>query len=146
MDEPTKDTINFGDYAVIDGVEYEFAKLPGVTWTVKPVTSEDELKRSRFMMHNRILETEGTRYEMPPTAVEIRNYEVALLCGGTNLKRNNGKPALSDKAGLKEIQTLVGSMPPEMVNEIWVKIGQVYPKWGPSDPNDWQEKAETETN
>ena len=35
----------------------------------------------------------------------------------------------------------VGQMPPEMVNELWVKVGQLYPKWGPSDPNDWTEET-----
>jgi len=150
MDKKEKDEqidgLNFGDYAIVDGHEYRFEKMPDVTWTIRPVTSEHELKRSRFMMHNRIMEdANGTRYEMPPTAVEIRNYEVALLFGGTDLKKKNGELAIKDNAQLRDVEKLVAQMPPAMVNELWVKIGEIYPKWGPSVPNDWKEEMETET-
>jgi len=142
MDETVeKNGFDFGDYAIIDGIEYEFEKLPGATWTIAPVTSAHELKRSRYMMHNRILETEGTRYEMPPTAMEVRNYEVALLFGGTTLKKKNGEPAIGANPEFREIQDLIGKMPPAMINELWVKIGEMYPQWGPSDPNEWKEKT-----
>jgi hypothetical protein len=135
-----KDGFDFGDYAIADGVEHHFEKLPGKSWIIKPVTSKAEINRSRFMLHNRVVETvDGTRYEMPPTAVEVRNREVALLFGGTNLTTKSGKPVIQDDPPIQEVEALLEKMPPEMVNEIWVKIGQVYPKWGPADPKEWME-------
>lgn len=144
MAKVTKDEnieFDFGDYAIVDDHEYHFKLMPEVIWRIKPVTSGAELKRSRFMTHNRIAETyDGTRYEMPPTAVEIRNREVALLFGGTNLKNKDGKDAISANASIEDVEKLLSNMPPIMVSEIWVRIGELYPKWGPSDPNDWLEE------
>lgn len=131
---------DFGQYAIVDDHEYHFLKSPEVYWKIKPVTSGHELQRSRFMMHNRIAETsDGTRYEMPPTAVEVRNREVAILFNGTNLKTKAGEPVIKDNASTSEVEALLSKMPPEMVNEIWVRIGELYPKWGPTDPKDWME-------
>jgi hypothetical protein len=140
-DQP--DGLDFGEYAILDGFEYHFEKLPDKTWTILPVTSRAEINRARFMMHNRVMETvDGTRYEMPPTAVEVRNREVALLFGGTNLTTQSGKPAIQADAKLQEVEALLEKMPPEMINEIWVKIAELYPKWGPASPNDWTAKTD----
>jgi len=148
VDTPVEqDGFDFGAYAIADGVEYHFDKLPEKMWIIAPVTSKAEINRSRFMLHNRVVETiDGTRYEMPPTAVEVRNREVALLFGGTNLTTKSGKPAIKDNPSTQEVEALLEKMPPEMVNEIWVAINKSYPKWGPADPNEWtEEKSETTT-
>ncbi len=138
--------IDFGQYAIIDSHTYHFEKLPDVYWKIKPVTSADELARAKFLMYNRAFETiEGTRYEMPPTAVEIRNREVALLFGGTNLKTRAGKAVLADDASMAEVEKVLGVMPPDMVNEVWVEIARLYPKWGPRDPKEWGAKTETKS-
>ena len=31
-------------------------------------------------------------------------------------------------------------IPSPMVAEIWIEIGELYPKWGPADPNAWMEE------
>lgn len=148
-DKPTntpEDGFDFGAYAIVDDYEYHFKKMPEATWLIKPVTSGHELQRSRFMMHNRIVEdASGTRYELPPTAVEIRNREVALLSGGTNLKTRAGKPVLREGASVSEVEAVLAKMPPEMVNELWCEVGRLYPKWGPTDPNIWTEETAAES-
>lgn len=137
MEDPGE--LNFGEYAIIGPHEYQFKKMPGATWTIKPVTSGAEVARSKFLMYNRIAETlDGVRYEQPPTALEIAHREIALLYGGTTLALNNGKPALRENPSTTEIEALLAKMPPEMVQEIWVEIGRLYPKWGPVDPKEWE--------
>lgn len=131
--------INFGDYAILDAYEYHFEKAPDLYWKINPVTSGNELARAKFLMHNRVFEdVNGNRYEQPPTALEIAHREIALLYGGTNIATRDGKPILGEKANLNEVERTIGKFPPEMVAEIWIKIGELYPKWGPADPNDWK--------
>ena len=137
VEEPGE--LSFGDYAIIGPHEYQFKKMPDVTWTIKPVTSGAEVARSKFLMYNRIAETiDGVRYEQPPTALEIAHREIALLYGGTTLKLSNGKPAIRENPSTVEIEGLLAKMPPEMVQEIWIEIGRLYPKWGPADPKEWE--------
>ena len=133
--------LSFGDYAIVGAHEHEFKKIAGVTWTIKPVTSGAEVARSKFLMYNRIAETiDGVRYEQPPTALEIAHRELALLYGGTTLALSNGKPVLRDNPTTVEIEGLLAKMPPEMVQELWIQVGQLYPKWGPADPKEWMEE------
>jgi hypothetical protein len=133
--------INFGDYAILDPLEYRFKKAPDLYWKILPVTSGHELQRSRFMMYNRIFEDpSGNRTEQPPTPIEIAHREVALLYGGTNMVTTEGNPVLPEKPSIREIEALLEKMPSAMVMEIWIAIGQSFPKWGPVDPNAWMEE------
>jgi hypothetical protein len=133
--------INFGDYAILDPFEYRFKRAPALYWKIVPVTSGHELQRARFMMYNRVIEDlKGNRTEQPPTPIEIAHREIALLFGGTNITDKSGNPVLSDQASTKEVEAALERFPPQMVAEIWVKIGELYPKWGPVDPNAWLEK------
>jgi hypothetical protein len=130
-----QEEIDFGDYALIDPFEYHFEKSPDKYWVIVPVTSGHEVARSKFLLHNRVAETiDGVRYEQPPTALEIAHREIALLFGGTNLTRKNGQPVLREKPSVFEVEAIVAKMPPEMVKELWIKVGELFPKWGPADP------------
>ena len=145
MSEGNEKTINFGDYAILDPFEYRFKRAPELYWKIVPVTSGHELQRSRFMMYNRVVEDAfGNRTEQPPTAIEIAHREIALLFGGTNILTADDKPVLSDKPSIRDIETLLEKMPSPMVSEIWIKIGELYPKWGPADPKVWMEAEKKE--
>jgi len=131
--------INFGDYAIVGDHEYHFEKSPSLYWKIAPVTSGAELARAKYLMHNRMVtDTSGNTFEQPPTALEIAHREIALLYAGTNIATVEDKPILSDKPSVAEIERALGQFPPEMIAEIWVEIGRLYPKWGPADPNDWK--------
>ena len=128
--------ISFGKYAILDSVTHNFEQEPDLYWTIKPVTSGLELERSKFMLHNRVIETlDGVRREMPPSWLEIAHREIALTFGGTNISFEDGTPVLEPTARPTEVETVLRQLPPDMVLEIWKAIGQAYPKWGPSDPN-----------
>lgn len=132
------DEINFGDYAIADPLEYRFEKAPDTWWKILPITSGHELARAKFVMYNRVVEDlAGNRFEQPPTALEIAHREISLLYGGTNMVTKSGDPVLREDPTIAEIEILLNKMPPRMVNELWVKIGEMYPKWGPKDPKAW---------
>ena len=128
--------INFGKYAIIDAITHYFEQEPELYWRIKPVTSGLELERSKFMLHNRVIETaDGVRREMPPSWMEVAYREIALTFGGTNIKNRKGELALADTASVAKVERFLAAMPQTMVMEIWKAIGAVYPKWGPADPN-----------
>lgn len=132
----TVQEIDFGDYAIIDTITHYFEKKPEWYWKIKPVTSGLELERSKFMLHNRVIETvDGIRRELPPTWLEITYREIALTFGGTNITDRSGALVLQDDARIPEIERFLASAPNEWVMEIWKALGAVYPKWGPADPN-----------
>ena len=58
--------------------------------------------------------------------------EIALTFGGTNLGEGE---ALPQDATVIEVENMLRTFPQEMVNEIWIAIGEAFPKWGPADPN-----------
>lgn len=120
--------INFGDYAIADAYEYHFDKAPEVYWKINPVTSGHELQRGRFLM----------RSEYQRSALEIAHREIALLFGGTNLKTKTGELVLADNASIEEVEAVLAKCPPDMIGELWVAIGELYPKWGPIDPKAWR--------
>ena len=133
---------DFGEYAVEGPYEYHFARYPEKYWNILPVSSGHEVARAKFLMYNRIAETaDGTRFEQPPVAREIAHREIALLFGGTNMTTKGGESVLPASPPLSAIEFLLDKMPPDMVNEIWVEIGRLYPKWGPSDPKVWTAEA-----
>ena len=136
MTEEKDTTIDFGGYAILDGIEHYFEKLPDVYWKIATVTSGKELERSKFMLHNRVIETrDGIRRELPPSWLEVAYREIALTFGGTNMQDRSGEPVLNDDASIPQIESFLARMPQDMVLELWKAIGKAYPKWGPADPN-----------
>lgn len=123
--------INFGQYAIIDGVTHNFEKEPSWWWKIKPVTAEMELSMSKFM--------NSSERRAP---IEIAFREIALTFGGTNIPADPAKPVEEGgeavlKVGMvtEEIEGVIGLMPPDMLMEIWGAVGKSYPYWGPVVPN-----------
>ena len=129
--------INFGGYAVLEGIEYNFEKMPDLWWKIDPITSGMELARSKFLYHNRVIEgLDGARYEQPPSPMEIAYREIALTFGGTNMKFEDDSEVLPNDAGVFQVEAVLEKLPQEIVMELWKEIGRLFPKWGPVDPND----------
>ena len=134
--ESEKKTINFGGYAIIEGAKYSFEKMPDLWWEIKPITSGMELARSKFLYHNRVVEgLDGSRYEQPPSPMEIAYREIALTFGGTSMEFEDGTEALHNDANVFQVENVLEQLPQEMVMELWREIGRLFPKWGPVDPN-----------
>jgi len=129
--------INFGGYAVLEGIEYNFEKMSDLWWKINPITSGMELARSKFIYHNRVIEgLDGARYEQPPSPMEIAYREIALTFGGTNMKFEDDSEVLPNDAGVFQVEAVLEKLPQEMVMELWKEIGRLFPKWGPVDPNE----------
>lgn len=129
-----KEGINFGEYAIADAYEYHLDKFPGVWWRFKAVTSGMELSRSKFLLHNRVITTpEGVQYDQPPTSLEIAFRELALTCGGTNLERRNGAPAIPEGASVDYIENILAEFPPDLIRELWEELARLFPRWGAAD-------------
>ena len=106
----TDKKIDFGDYAVVDPLEHYFTMAPDTYWRIKPITMGMELARSKFMMHNRVIEGPlGDRIEMPPTNMEIVFRELALTFGGTNLAYEDGSLVLEEGASIEQIEAVLAS-------------------------------------
>jgi hypothetical protein len=133
-----EELINFGNYGVLDGVVRNFAKEPEWEWRFKPVTSGMELEMSKFNMHNRVAQgIDGVRHERPPTYMEIAYREIALTFNGTNIPKGpeDSEPILPLDASVEQVESMLRRMPNDMVMEIWIMVGELYPNWGPADPN-----------
>lgn len=133
---------SFGNYAIVSGITFSFQKEPEWEWTVLPVTSGKELEMSKFNMPKVSIDPDGTRRQIPPTWMELCYREIAMTFGGTTIPKDTekpvkegGQPILKDNASLNEIEAVLEEMPQDMVMEIWRKVGEAYPKWGPADPN-----------
>jgi hypothetical protein len=132
----------FGKYAIVDNIVHKFEKEPDFWWNIKPPTSGDELQISRFLVQARVeMGLDGTRREFPPTNTEIAHREIALTFGGTNLAAKEGErvedggaPIAAANASVEEIESVLRSMPHEMVMEIWGAIADAIPGWGPVRP------------
>jgi hypothetical protein len=135
---------DFGEYAIIDEVKHQFAKMPDWYWSIKPPTSGDELAMSKFLVQNRTeIGPDGIRRELPPTYTEIAYREIALCFGGTNIPaggkkgkpvEEGGDPLLKENARVEQIEATLRKMPHEMVMEIWGAIADAVPGWGPQRP------------
>jgi hypothetical protein len=133
---------NFGKYAILGPVTVELDQEPDWTWTFKAVDGGVELERSKFLLHNRVVEINGVRREQPPTYLEICHRELALTFGGTTIPKDvtepvkdGGDPLIPEGANVQQVEAIIRSMPPALIRELWAKLGQSFPEWGPADPN-----------
>ncbi len=127
--------MNFGKYAILTSVVHSFEKEPQWSWTIKPVTTKEELLLSQFLNTERVaVLPDGARVGRPATNNDVMLEEVALTFGGTNIPDENGNPVLKSDASLDEVKALLLKMPQEMVLEIWKAIGEAIPGWGPVQP------------
>lgn len=127
--------MNFGKYAILTPVVHTFEKEPAWSWTIKPVTTREELLMAQFLNTERVaVLPDGARVGRPATNHDVMIEEVALTFGGTNIPDDKGNPILKTGASLDEVRALLLSMPVEMVRELWDAVGEAVPGWGPVQP------------
>jgi len=137
--------VNFGKYLSLIPFEYHFKKEPDWYWRIRSVTAEDELAKDQWWTNNTDL---FNGIPVPPAGFRVMIFEIVRTFAGTNIPKTDkpvedgGKPVLSDNATEAEIETVVRSMPPEMVTEIWYAIGDINPFWGPARPKKAEESSE----
>lgn len=124
------DFIDFPEYNELEGGCYthRFTRNPDKYWIIAEVTAGHEIERAKFV---------NTR--PTPTAVEVRNREIALLYAGTNLRRKSGEPIIPLGATVEEVEEVLKEFQPLVLNELWIVIGRLNSRWGPELPRDWQE-------
>jgi hypothetical protein len=133
--------MNYGNYAVLENVEHTFEKEPDWTWSIKPVTMQAELDMAKFTSRDRfVVFPDGARAARPITTQEIALHEIALTFASTNIPGDDEKPILVPGASVEEIESVLCTMPPDMVKEIWKAVGEACPPWGPALPKDDQPK------
>jgi hypothetical protein len=124
--------MNFGKYAVLDNLVYQFEKEPDWHWTFRPVSTADMLAYQRF--HAQFSERERV-----PEWTEIAIEEIALSSASTDIPDTNlGKGGTVD-----DFRKLLLEMPPAMVGELWSYVGEVTPFMGPPRPPS-QDQEQTE--
>lgn len=133
---------NFGKYGFVGATKHYFDQEPNWFWTIKPVTAGMELENSKFLAHRRLVAGPDGRTELPPTAMEVAFNEIALCFGSTNIPKDEnkpvedgGEPIIPEGASVDEIKQILSTFPRPLLMEIWRMIGNVYPYWGPNDPN-----------
>jgi hypothetical protein len=145
---------SFGKYAIVEPVTHHFAKEEQWWWKIIPPTSGNELSISKFLISGRTeLGIDGVRRDYPPTNIEVSHREIALLFGGTNIPlddektvEDGGEPIVTVKASVEGVESVLRSMPHEMVNELWDAVADAAPGWGPVRPNVKKSSTPTTTS
>jgi hypothetical protein len=126
--------MNFGQYAILEPLEYFFKKEPEWTWLVKAPTSGDELLISRFLNQGKVTAgLNGVSREAPKTWLEIAYREIALTFAGTSIPVSDEDPTpiLKTTASVMEVEKMLTNFPQAMVQEIWEAVRDHVPGWGP---------------
>lgn len=118
--------MNFGKYALIDNPTYRFKEEPELSWSFRPATSSDEMHMVRFFENNRrVIDGPEGPVSIPVYWIEIMWEELSLLYAGTNIEDLGKNPSQ------EKVKALLQSMPPRMVEELWVGLGEAVSGWGP---------------
>lgn len=136
--------MNFGKYALIDNPEYRFEKEPDLYWRFRPATSADEMHMVRFYETNRrkVETTEGETF-LGPHWMTVMWEELSLLFAGTNVDE------IAENASKEEVYALLQRMPPAMVEELWIGLGEAVVGWGPraaAPPEDQEDGTKSSEN
>ncbi len=127
--------MKFGNYAILTPIVHTFEKEPSWSWTIKPITTREELLMAQFLNSERVaVLPDGARVGRPATNHDVMIEEVALSFGGTTIPDESGSPILKIGASLDEVKALLLAMPVEMVRELWEAVGEAVPGWGPAKP------------
>ena len=125
--------MNFGNYAIIDNVKHYLEKEPNWYWEVRPPTVKDEISLARFIRND--------DQPVGKFTIQIAAREVALTFASTNIPlddekpvEDGGKPILKSGATVEEIETVLETMPADMLFELWRAVGDAVPLWGPAKP------------
>jgi hypothetical protein len=124
----------FGNYAMLEPIEYQLQKNPEWSWFIKPPTSGDELALARFINQGRVtISPEGTTRDAPPSWLEIAYREIAMTFGGTTIPKSleDETPVLAEDAKLTTVEAVLKAMPHPLVMELWEAVRTHVPGWGP---------------
>ena len=123
----------FEEYAILDPVSHDFEKKPEWNWKIKPVTTQDEIALSRYLMGGTFVVVDGQKIPVPHTSIEIAVFEISTLFGGSNIPKGkkDPTPVLADDASREEVAAFVGAWPPTVTQEVWAALGKAVPGWGP---------------
>jgi hypothetical protein len=144
--------MSFGKYAVLQEVVHTFEKEPDWTWTIRPVTMNEELAMAKFTSRDLfVVMPDGARVARPITTQEIALREIALTFGGSTIPavqeavdaevdkqtvHTSGVPLLPENAAVDAVEAALRTMPADMVLEIWKAVGEACPPWGPKPKED----------
>jgi hypothetical protein len=138
--------MDFGQYTILENLEYEFQKMPDWYWIIKAPTSGDELTITRFINQGRVTAgADGVSRDAPPSWLEVAYREIALTFAGTNIpiSETNDNPCLKPNASVADVEKVLKAMPQEMVMEIWEAVRDHVPGWGPKAETEEEEEDET---
>jgi len=136
--------MKFGNYAIVNAVTYNFEKEPDWYWKFKPPTAKDELILQQFLFQKRTRTVDGVSEQLPATSMEIVFEQLALTFGGTNIPKYKqegdewvatDEPILTDSSDVGKIKQVLGEMPTDLVQELWIALGKHIPNWGPLQDN-----------
>lgn len=115
--------MDFGKYAVIDNVTYNFEKEPELWWKFRPATVADEMEMQRWISN-------GSKQNIQPTWVDVAYKQIAMVSVATNIPG----AGLEEGGSAIQFEELLKSAPIEMFGELWAALGDVNPLWGPPRP------------
>jgi hypothetical protein len=113
--------MDFGKYAVLRSAKHTFEKEPEWWWKIAPVTPPMQIAFGNW--------ANGKN----PNWIEIALHEIALSFDGTNIPSFDIKLDsldVEEKSDLLIDQVLT-YMPVEMLEELWLAVGEANPMWGP---------------
>lgn len=140
--------MDFGQYSVLEPIEYAFEKMPDWFWLIKAPTSGDELIITRFLNQGRVTAgLDGVSRDAPPSWLEVAYREIALTFAGTNIPKSkkDPTPVLKADAETSQVEHVLKAMPQPMVMEIWEAVRDHVPGWGPKAETEKKEEEETKT-
>ncbi len=127
--------MKFGQYAILQPVVHFFEKEPSWNWSIKPVTTFEEMALQQFLATERVMVfPDGSRIGRPATNIEVAVREIALSFAGTNITNADDELILEPSASVDEVEAVLKTMPHDMVMEIWKAVKEAVPGWGPSMP------------
>ena len=111
---------------------YPLESNPSVYWKIKAPSFSDERKIARWM-------TEDRR-----TSADVQAYEIGLTFLATTFPHSDLPtqdpsekgfvPGLKKGASVEEVIAYLDTIPSRVVDEIWKKLVEVAPHWGPRFP------------
>lgn len=132
---------NFGKYAVVSSVKHVFEKEPTWFWKINPPTVKSEMEVAKLLSsETKKIGPNGTITLVPVTTLELSILELSLLFAGTNIPGCD----LVEGDPLEKIQAYVGTLPRDMIIEMWETLGDACPGWGPSKKRAKAPVSETE--
>lgn len=125
----------FGKYGGVDAKTFTFEKESDWTWTVRPARWKDEAERDHRLFTGydvrRIGDVEIRNIELGTS--DVINLEVFLTFEESNIPDPDSpeKPFLTKDMTEPEFMKRLGTLPTEMVKEIYGFVIEMNPQWAP---------------